>query len=43
MDYFVDVLGTLMGLNVVGLKLSKQGQKALGFHQKYLNLCSEDE
>ncbi len=20
-----------------------QGQKALGFHQKYLNLCSEDE
>ncbi len=23
--------------------LSMQGQKALGFHQKYLNLCSEDE
>ncbi len=22
---------------------SMQGQKALGFHQKYLNLCSEDE
>ncbi len=21
--------------------LSKEGQKALGFHQKYLNLCSE--
>ncbi len=20
-----------------------EGQKALGFHQKYLNLCSEDE
>ncbi len=23
--------------------LSMEGQKALGFHQKYLNLCSEDE
>ncbi len=23
--------------------LSMQGQKTLGFHQKYLNLCSEDE
>ncbi len=23
--------------------LSMQGQKALGFHQKYLNLSSEDE
>ncbi len=23
--------------------LSIEGQKALGFHQKYLNLCSEDE
>uniref|UniRef100_A0A8C2F691 Small G protein signaling modulator 2 n=1 Tax=Cyprinus carpio TaxID=7962 RepID=A0A8C2F691_CYPCA len=23
--------------------LSMQGQKALGFHQKYFNLCSEDE
>ncbi len=26
----------------VGL-LSTHGQKALAFHQKYLNLCSEDE
>ncbi len=24
-------------------KLSMHGQKALGFHQKYLNLCFEDE
>ncbi len=23
--------------------LFEQGQKALGFHKKYLNLCSEDE
>ncbi len=30
-------------LNVVVALLSMQGQKALGFHQKYLNLCSEDE
>ncbi len=30
-------------LNAVVALLSMQGQKALGFHQKYLNLCSEDE
>ncbi len=30
-------------LNVVVPLLSMQGQKALGFHLKYLNLCSEDE
>ncbi len=30
-------------LNVVVPLLSMQGQKALGFHQTYLNLCSEDE
>ncbi len=23
--------------------MSVKGQKALGFHQKYLNLCSEDK
>ncbi len=23
--------------------LSMEGQKALGFHQKYLNLCSEKD
>ncbi len=30
-------------LNISVALLSMQGQKALGFHQKYLNLCSEDE
>ncbi len=30
-------------LNVVLALLSMEGQKALGFHQKYLNLCSKDE
>ncbi len=40
MDYFNDVLTTFWALKVV-VALSIQGQKALGFHQKYLNLCSE--
>ncbi len=30
-------------LNVLVVLLSIEGQKAFGFHQKYLNLCSEDE
>ncbi len=30
-------------LNVSVALLSMLGQKALGFHQKHLNLCSEDE
>ncbi len=30
-------------LNMSVALLSIQSQKALGFHQKYLNLCSEDE
>ncbi len=30
-------------LNMSVALLSMQGQKILGFHQKYLNLCSEDE
>ncbi len=30
-------------LNVSVVLLSMEDQKALGFHQKYLNLCSEDE
>ncbi len=30
-------------LNVVVALLSMEGQKALRFHQNYLNLCSEDE
>ncbi len=28
--------------NISVALLSMKGQKALGFHQKYLNLCSED-
>ncbi len=27
----------------ISIALLSMGQKALGFHQKYLNLCSEDE
>ncbi len=42
MDYFIYVL-PFWALNVSVAVLSIQGQKALGFHQKYLNLCSEDE
>ncbi len=30
-------------LNVAVALLSMQGQKTLGFHQKYLNVCSIDE
>ncbi len=30
-------------LIVLGYFLSTEGQRALGFHQKYLYLCSEDE
>ncbi len=30
-------------LNMWVLLLSMEGQKAFGFHEKYLNLCSEDE
>ncbi len=30
-------------LNVIDPLLSMQGHEALRFHQKYLNLCSEDE
>ncbi len=30
-------------LNVIVALLFFQDQKALGFNQKYLNLCSEDE
>ncbi len=29
--------------NITDVLLSMEGQRALGFHQKYLNLCSEDE
>ncbi len=42
-DYFNNVLTTFLALKVLVVLLSMEGQKALGFHQKYLNLCSEDE
>ncbi len=43
MDYFNNVLTAFRALNVVVTLLSMQGQKALEFHQTYLNLCSEDD
>ncbi len=44
MDYFNDVLTTFLGLERGTFNvLSMEGQKALGFHQKYLNLWSEDD
>ncbi len=44
MGYFNDVLTTsLRTLNVVVSLVSLQGKKALRFHKKYINLCSEDE
>ncbi len=44
MDCFTDVLTTFLETgNIKVVLLSMEGQKALGFHQKYLNLCSEDE
>ncbi len=43
MDYFNDVLTTFLGLEHVNYFTVYTGSKALGFHQKYLNLCSEDE
>ncbi len=38
MDYFNGILTIFVGLEHVSCI-----QKSLGFHQKYLNLCSEDE
>ncbi len=35
-------LTTFLALNMLVVLLSMEGQKALKFHQKYLNLCSED-
>ncbi len=51
MDYFNNVLTTFLGLERVRCVAEThthththtQGQKSLGFHQKYHNLCSEDE
>ncbi len=35
--------GTLNNGGRCDFEESMQGQKALGFHQKYVNLCSEDK
>ncbi len=40
---YMDYLLPFWALNESVVLLSMQGQKALRFHQKYLNLCSEDE
>ncbi len=40
MDYLNNGLTTFLALNVV-VALLMQGQKALGFNQKYLNLSSK--
>ncbi len=42
MDNFNDALLRFWALNVVAALQSIQGQKALGFHKKYLNLWSEE-
>ncbi len=43
MDYFNNVLTNFLGLNEIVALLFMEGQKALRFHKKYLNLCFEDE
>ncbi len=44
MDYCNNVFATCPGLGTFQFSLlSMEEQKALGFNQKYLNLCSEDE
>ncbi len=37
-DYFISGSG-----NISVVLLFMEGQRAIGFHQKYLNLCSKDE
>ncbi len=43
MDYYNNVLTIFLALTMVIQLLSIQGQKTLGFHQKYLNFCYNDE
>ncbi len=44
MDYCTIVLSTFLDLEKKGVVLlSMEGLRVLGLHQKYLNLCSEDE
>ncbi len=42
MDYFINVLTTFLGLEGASCVAVYAGS-VLGFHQKYLNLCSDDE
>ncbi len=41
--HYIIVLSAFLGLIIVVLLLSMEGQKALEFHKKYLNWCSEVE
>ncbi len=44
MDYFNDVLTIFLGLERGScIAVYAESYKALGFHQKYLDLCSKDE
>ncbi len=43
MDYFNDLLATFLDLDRVRILAVYGGSESLGLHQKYLNLCSEDE
>ncbi len=43
MDYFNDVLTMFLDLDRGSTLAVWEGKRALGIHQKYLNLCSEDE
>ncbi len=43
MDYCNDVLDAFLGLERAGCVAVYRGQRTLRFHQKYLNLCSEEE
>ncbi len=43
MDHFNDTLATFLSLDHVRALALLKDQKALRFHQKYINLCSEDE
>ncbi len=43
MDYFTDVLAMFLDLDRVRILAVYEGQRALRFHQKYHNVCSEDE
>ncbi len=44
MDYFTDILNNFLDLGTLQLRCCLwENQRAIRFHKKYLNLCSEDE